>query len=78
MTKLKKEGRNVCVCVGGAEMCVLVGCVCWWGTLLSFYLQLQLSTLDQEQKDPMKIITPDYALLQQPLSISLSYQSFPI
>ena len=47
-------------------------CVCWWGTLLSFYLRLQLSILDQEQKDPMKMTTPDYALLQQPLSISLS------
>lgn len=63
----------MCVCVlVGAEMCVGGGCVCWWGTLLSFYLQLQLSTLDQEQKDPMKMITPDYALLQQPFpSLSL-------
>ena len=67
MTKLKKEGRNVCVCV-----CVLVGHTAF------FLSPTPVSTLDQEQKDPMKIITPDYALLQEPLSISICMVSFSI
>ena len=59
-------------------MCVCV-CVCWWGTLLSFEISpTPVSTLDQEQKDPMKMITPDYALLQEALSISICLVSFSI